>query len=56
MSGKPIAERYGLNLIGQIPIYMGIREGGDVGTPAALQQNPQGEAFLEIAEKLSSIA
>ena len=54
--GKAMAERYSIDLLGQVPIYMGIREGGDNGSPAALQQNPQGEAFLEIAETLAKKA
>jgi ATP-binding protein involved in chromosome partitioning len=54
--GKAMAERYSIDLLGQVPIYLGIREGGDNGSPAALQQNPQGEAFLEIAETLAKKA
>jgi ATP-binding protein involved in chromosome partitioning len=45
-----LAEKMELPVLGQVPIVMGIREGGDSGTPAALDENsPVGRAFAEIA-------
>lgn len=51
--GRRMADRYGIPLIGQIPIYMGIRENGDAGTPAALGDTPQAQAFLDVAEAVA---
>lgn len=48
-----MAEKYGIELLGQIPIVQGIREGGDSGEPAALSSRPDGLAFLTLAEKLA---
>ena len=53
--GKAMAERYSIDLLGQVPIYMGIREGGDNGEPAALSSRPDGLAFIEIAKRLAEI-
>lgn len=50
--GKRMAEQYGIDLLGQIPIVQSIREGGDAGTPAALNDGPDGKAFTDLAEKL----
>ena len=51
--GKKMAEKYGIELLGQIPLVQSIREGGDEGEPAALSSRPDGLAFLEIAQKLA---
>ena len=48
-----MADKYGLPLLGQIPIVQSIREGGDNGEPAALSSRPDGLAFIEIARKLA---
>ena len=48
-----MAEKYGLDLLGQIPIVQSIREDGDAGTPAALGTGPQALAFISLAEKLA---
>jgi len=51
--GKVLAEKLGLNLLGQIPIVQSIREGGDEGIPSAA--NPDsltGAAFIEVAQNL----
>ena len=37
----------------QIPIVQSIREGGDLGEPAALSSRPDGLAFIALAEKLA---
>ena len=51
--GLRMAEKYGITLLGQVPIVQSIREGGDNGEPAALSSRPDGLAFIEIAKKLS---
>ena len=51
--GRKMAEKYGLDLLGQIPIVQSIREDGDAGTPAALGTGPQALAFISLAEKLA---
>ena len=51
--GKEMAEKYGIPLLGQIPLVQDIREGGDSGEPAALSSRPDGIAFLEIAQKVA---
>ena len=50
--GERMAEKYGMPLLGQIPIVQSIREGGDTGEPAALSIRPDGIAFLELAQKV----
>lgn len=52
--GLKMAEKYGMPLLGQIPIIQSIREGGDSGEPAALTGRPDGQAFLQLAEMLVS--
>ena len=51
--GKRMADKYGIPLLGQIPIVQSIREGGDSGEPAALSSRPDSHAFLEMAQKLA---
>ena len=49
--GKLLAEEKGLRLLGQIPMVQGICEGGDAGTPVALDLDSiTGKAFTELAE------
>ncbi len=50
--GVRMAEKYGVPLLGQIPIVQSIRDNGDAGEPAALSSRPDGLAFLNLAEKL----
>lgn len=51
--GKNLAEKLGLNLLGQIPIVQSIREGGDNGNPAALNADSgTGNAFAELAKNV----
>lgn len=52
--GKTMAEKYGIDLLGQIPLVQSIREDGDNGTPAALGTGPESVAFLALAEKLAA--
>jgi ATP-binding protein involved in chromosome partitioning len=51
--GLRMAEKYGIPLLGQVPIVQSIREGGDNGEPVALSSRPDGLAFIEIAKKLT---
>ncbi len=53
--GQRMAEKYGIPLLGQIPIVQSIREGGDNGEPAALSSRPDGLAFIALAEKLAGL-
>ena len=48
-------KRINVNLLGEIPIDVQIRIGGDSGKPVVADQpdNPQSKIFLEIAEKIS---
>ena len=53
--GKELAAELQIPLLGQIPLVQSIREGGDEGTPIALQSgHPAAEAFNEIARTLES--
>jgi ATPases involved in chromosome partitioning len=54
--GEEMAQKYGIPLLGQIPIVQSIREGGDSGEPAALSSRPDGLAFIALAEKLAEEA
>lgn len=51
--GEKMAAKYGIPMLGQIPIVQSIREGGDAGEPAALSSRPDGLAFVELATKLA---
>ena len=50
--GSEMASRFGIDLIGQIPLVQSIRESGDAGEPVALGTRPDSLAFLELAQKL----
>ena len=51
--GKALAEELNIPLLGQIPLVQSIREGGDEGTPIALQTgHPAASFFDAIAQKL----
>ena len=51
--GKNLAQELGIPCLGQIPIVMSIREGGDHGTPAALdEETASGLAFKELASNV----
>ena len=53
--GKKLAEELNIPLLGQIPLVQSIREGGDEGTPIALQAgHPAAEVFEVIASKLKA--
>lgn len=51
--GEEMAAKYGIPLLGQIPIVQSIRESGDNGEPAALSDRPDGLAFVQLAGKLA---
>ena len=53
--GKKLAEELNIPLLGQIPLVQSIREGGDEGTPIALQAgHPAAEVFEVIASNLKT--
>ena len=54
--GAAMAERFSIDLLGQIPLVQGIREGGDAGEPVALGTRPDSLAFLDIARRLAAVA
>ncbi len=48
--GQKMANQLQVGLLGQIPLVQGVREGGDTGMPAVLDElNPAREVFLSIA-------
>lgn len=52
--GKKMADELNVPLLGQIPIYQSIREGGDVGQPAVMGENSLvTEAFMNIASAIA---
>jgi ATP-binding protein involved in chromosome partitioning len=52
--GASLAERYGIPLLGQIPLVQSIREAGDEGRPAIMSTESIGTtAFREAAEALA---
>ncbi len=55
--GAQFASEYGFNLLGQIPLYTGIREGGDYGVPVTLREPDSEPAriFKEAAAKVKEI-
>jgi ATP-binding protein involved in chromosome partitioning len=49
-----LAEEMNLPLLGQIPLVQSIREAGDAGRPAVLQETtPQALAFREMAQNIA---
>ena len=51
--GHAMADKYGVPLLGQIPVVMGIMEGGDFGHPAALDNEIVKDCFLKVAEAIA---
>lgn len=43
---------YSIDLLGQIPLDIALREGGDIGTPVALAEGPAAEALQALAARL----
>lgn len=50
--GEALANKYGVPLLGRIPIVMSVRESGDKGIPAAMEDGPVFEALRSTAEKI----
>ena len=51
--GKKLAEKFGVPLLGQIPIVQGIRESGDNGYPAVLKEGIIAGSFEKLAQSLA---
>lgn len=53
--GQKLADEYGLNLLGEVPLGMEVREGGDTGVPVVVgsPDSPQAAAFRKIAEEVA---
>lgn len=53
--GEKLAAEYGLNFLGEIPMGMEVREGGDKGTPVVVSVpgSPQAAAFRKVAEEVA---
>lgn len=52
--GQDMADKYGIPLLGQIPLVQSVREGGDEGTPAALSDGPLFDAMREAAQAITT--
>lgn len=54
--GEDLADKYGVPLLGRIPLSIGVREGGDLGVPitAGAPDSPQAKAFQQVAENLAT--
>ncbi len=52
---RAAAEKMGIRFLGEVPIDLAIREGGDTGTPivAGAPDSPQAEAFLAVAKNVA---
>ena len=51
--GKQLAEELNIPLLGQVPLVQSIREGGDEGTPIAMQDgHPAAKMFEDICQHL----
>lgn len=48
----PLAEREGVELLAQVPLIMGVADGGDTGEPAALTEPQTTRIFEELANRL----
>jgi ATP-binding protein involved in chromosome partitioning len=53
--GMKLCEEYGLNFLGEVPMGMEVREGGDKGIPVvvASPDSPQSAAFRKVAEEVA---
>jgi ATP-binding protein involved in chromosome partitioning len=51
--GKNLAEKFGVPLLGQIPLVQSIRESGDSGLPAVLKEGATEIAFRDLAESMA---
>ncbi len=51
--GKDLAAKYKVPFLGDIPLVQGIRESGDNGYPAVMNNDVSAEAFKKLAEELA---
>jgi len=51
--GRNLAEKNGVELLGEIPIVQSIREGGDSGFPIVMKEGEVSKAFIKLAEKVA---
>jgi ATP-binding protein involved in chromosome partitioning len=53
--GQKLCDEYGLNFLGQVPLGMEVREGGDNGVPVVVlaPDSPQSAAFRHVAEEVA---
>ena len=51
--GKTTASTLGLPLLAEIPMVQAIREGGDLGVPAAFSDTKSGEIFHDLARRIA---
>jgi ATP-binding protein involved in chromosome partitioning len=54
--GATTAANYGVPFLGEVPLNVSLREGGDLGKPivAANPNSPVAQAFRQIAEKVAA--
>jgi ATP-binding protein involved in chromosome partitioning len=46
------AARLGLPFLGELPLSLAVREGGDAGRPVALGEGPEAQAYATLAARL----
>ncbi|MBA2334619.1 MAG: Mrp/NBP35 family ATP-binding protein [Pyrinomonadaceae bacterium] len=53
--GQKLCDEYGLNFLGEVPLGMEVREGGDKGVPVVVSapESPQSQAFHKVAEEVA---
>ncbi|MFN6965132.1 MAG: Mrp/NBP35 family ATP-binding protein [Pyrinomonadaceae bacterium] len=53
--GQKLADEYGLNFLGEVPLGIEVREGGDKGSPVVVSapDSPQAAAFRKVAEEVA---
>lgn len=53
--GRKLADQYGLPFLGEVPLGLEVREGGDKGTPVVVGQSDsaQAKAFRQVAEEVA---
>ncbi len=51
--GKRMAEKFDVPFLGEVPLVQGIREAGDIGYPAVMQDSITGEAFKHLAQTVA---
>ena len=53
--GRKLCDEYGLNFLGEVPMGMEVREGGDLGIPVVVSfpDSPQSLAFDHVAEEVA---